>query len=134
MLDEFIQRHDPIEKAKRAEKKIVKKQESIDSSSQKTEAAEAIDHKPIVDKNTMPSFVLRRTPLTAELKHELALRDQSQCAHIYPDGSKCKARQWLHVHHIKEVSRGGTNDPVNLLTLCSAHHRLLHYQRERGVV
>jgi len=32
----------------------------------------------------------------------------------------------LHVHHIIEKSKGGSNNPSNLITLCEKHHKLLH--------
>lgn len=32
----------------------------------------------------------------------------------------------LHVHHIKFKSDGGSNNPNNLITLCSKHHKMLH--------
>lgn len=37
---------------------------------------------------------------------------------------KCGAREGLIVHHIIPVSKGGTNRPVNLITLCQACHKL----------
>ena len=32
----------------------------------------------------------------------------------------------VHVHHRRYRSRGGTNNPVNLLALCNAHHSWVH--------
>ena len=37
-----------------------------------------------------------------------------------------------HVHHRRLRSQGGTDDPENLLTLCSAHHRHAHDVDRRG--
>jgi hypothetical protein len=48
------------------------------------------------------------------------------------DGLKCKSRTChsgtgpLHVHHIIPLSRYGTNDPRNLVTLCYSCHRDQH--------
>ena len=42
----------------------------------------------------------------------------------------CGATLALDVHHIVEVSRGGGDDPANLLALCGTHHDLYH----RGVI
>jgi hypothetical protein len=67
-----------------------------------------------------------RTRLTAEVRHEVALRDQAQCAHITANGSRCLNRRWLHVHHKREIARGGGNELENLTTLCSGHHRIHH--------
>ena len=38
----------------------------------------------------------------------------------------CAASRWLHVHHLLHWEDGGTTDPENLVSLCSAHHRAHH--------
>lgn len=48
-------------------------------------------------------------------------RDNYECQEL--DGY-CKGA--LQVHHIITLSKGGTNDPENLLTLCTYHHCLEH--------
>jgi hypothetical protein len=47
------------------------------------------------------------------------------------DRHRCRRRGCLHtrfldIHHLIPRSRGGTNHPVNLVTLCAACHRLAH--------
>ncbi len=42
----------------------------------------------------------------------------------------CDHTKFLEVHHIKPRSDGGGNDPENLITLCSACHRLWHEKQE----
>ena len=39
----------------------------------------------------------------------------------------------LEVHHIKPLSKGGTNEQDNLRTLCRGCHIALHYPRPRKV-
>jgi 5-methylcytosine-specific restriction endonuclease McrA len=47
-------------------------------------------------------------------------RDKYQC-------KKCKAKNTkLHVHHIVFRSKGGSNTPSNLITLCESCHKKLH--------
>ena len=41
-------------------------------------------------------------------------------------GRKIKHSQKLHVHHIQFRSKGGTNTPTNLVTLCETCHQDLH--------
>ncbi len=41
-------------------------------------------------------------------------------------GRKIKHSQKLHVHHIQFRSKGGTNTPANLVTLCETCHQDLH--------
>jgi 5-methylcytosine-specific restriction endonuclease McrA len=42
----------------------------------------------------------------------------------------CEHTKFLEVHHIKPRIEGGGNDPENLVTLCSACHRLVHEKPE----
>jgi 5-methylcytosine-specific restriction endonuclease McrA len=67
-----------------------------------------------------------RRPLSASEKHAVFLRDQGRCTFMNERGERCNADRWLHVHHIKPVSQGGTNDLANLTVICSAHHDLVH--------
>lgn len=38
----------------------------------------------------------------------------------------CGRTRWTQAHHVLHWSQGGPTDASNLLTLCHAHHRLLH--------
>jgi hypothetical protein len=38
----------------------------------------------------------------------------------------CGRTRWLHCHHLKPWSDGGTTNLDNLLSLCGFHHRLIH--------
>ena len=38
----------------------------------------------------------------------------------------CRSSRWIHIHHILAREHGGTNEPSNLVCLCSAHHQALH--------
>jgi 5-methylcytosine-specific restriction endonuclease McrA len=67
-----------------------------------------------------------RVPLRAHEKHAVLARDQGRCTHVGPDGQRCTSERWLHLHHIQPVANGGANAPVNLTTLCSFHHDLVH--------
>lgn len=99
---EYNQRHDPVEKAKRAMEKKAK---------------------PKIEKVCAPRFLEsdapKREPFTAAQKHAVFARDGGQCTFIDASGQRCENRRWLHVHHIIHVKDGGTNDPENLTTYCS---------------
>jgi hypothetical protein len=41
----------------------------------------------------------------------------------------CRNAVFLDLHHRKLRSRGGENTLENLVTLCGAHHRAVHYGR-----
>ncbi len=53
--------------------------------------------------------------------HPILRRDRHRCA--VPG---CSSRDHLEVHHLWFRARGGTHHPWNLITLCRAHHALLH--------
>jgi hypothetical protein len=57
-----------------------------------------------------------REPIRAKLRYDILTRDKFRCVKC---GAKQDERTQLHVDHIKPVSRGGTNDPSNLQTLCA---------------
>ena len=107
VLEEFVERHDPVRKSERA-----------------------LMRKPVAQTQAVKKLhVLRRVALNAALKHQVALRDQNQCTHIDRDGTRCQTKQWLDIHHVKEVVHGGTNELQNLRTLCSAHHKVRHFRQ-----
>lgn len=100
-LEVYLDKSDPVRKAERASRKI-KAANQISAAAQ-----------------------YRRIPLTAEQKHAVFLRDKGKCTHLV-EGQRCNSDKWTQTHHIIPVSRGGTNDPENLTTLCSFHHDLVH--------
>jgi 5-methylcytosine-specific restriction endonuclease McrA len=57
-------------------------------------------------------------PATARL---VLRRDRGRC-----QVPGCRSSRWIHIHHIIPREHGGTNDPSNLICLCSAHHQSLH--------
>lgn len=48
-------------------------------------------------------------------------RDRERCR-----APGCRCRLWLDVHHVKPRHLGGTHTVENLVTLCPAHHRMVH--------
>jgi hypothetical protein len=38
----------------------------------------------------------------------------------------CRNGLFIDLHHLKKLRDGGPNDPENLITLCSSHHRQHH--------
>lgn len=54
-----------------------------------------------------------------ELSNRIKARDGWKCV-------ECGSRDRLHVHHIIPISKGGTHDPSNLITLCWRCHAKKH--------
>jgi hypothetical protein len=61
------------------------------------------------------------TTISPRVRREVLARDRHRC-----QAPGCGRTQFLEVHHITARSRGGSNQPENLLSLCSACHRLWH--------
>lgn len=64
------------------------------------------------------------TTIPPRVRREVLARDRHRCR-----TPGCHHTRFLEVHHVVARQRGGTNEPANLVTLCSACHRLWH---ERG--
>ena len=102
----YLEKKDPVEKAKRIEAKT---------------GPQASD---VTGQARQPAF--RRRPLPAALEWQVLLRDGGQCTHKGAKGLRCTQRRWLQVHHIQLLSEGGADRLENLTTLCFAHHRMQH--------
>ncbi len=141
LVDEFIERNDPIRKAERnsSGRRSKKVETASIESVQGVERGDTKHGTCRVDdwisagkdgescksfvKHKMPSA---RTALPAVVKHAVTLRDLRQCTHVNVYGKRCSHTKWLDVHHIVPVAKGGSDDVANLTTLCSAHHRMVH--------
>jgi hypothetical protein len=87
--------------------------------------AETVDNGVRVARCIFPDVALdgRQTygPYWKTISQSVLVRDDYCCRH--GDGT-CNGP--LQIHHIRPLSRGGTNDLLNLLTLCRYHHGLQH--------
>ncbi len=141
MIDLFLEKRDPVEKAKRIlDKKPVSRQV------QKTKLEEnaprikgnaehgSLDKKAWVSQKTdeyggnqinkdFQNFL--RRPIPAQIRHKVHLRDKGKCTH-----SNCDQQRWLDLHHVIPVKQGGQNTLENLRTLCAAHHKIEHLEGE----
>jgi len=133
LADYYIEREDPVKKAERALAKRAAA-ESDPANSERSERTESVRSESDCSesarsKSRVPSRNSahpKRKPLTAHELHTVNARDGRRCAFIDANGNRCPNERWLHVHHLQGVVRGGTNDPANLITLCSRHHQLVH--------
>ncbi len=74
------------------------------------------------DRNTKKT----RPGASSKNLHKVHHRDRGRCQFKHSNGKFCGERKWLHVHHRKPKSEGGGDEPENLVTLCAAHHRMVH--------
>jgi hypothetical protein len=104
MVEVYLERNDPVLKAKRCLKK--RSQDPI--------------QKPVPGQMQIPR------PLPTRVKHQVHVRDRHQCTHVDRNGDRCPNQRWLEIHHLKSFAQGGLHEISNLVTLCSAHHAHLH--------
>ncbi len=69
-----------------------------------------------------PKPARTRAALSRRTRDAVIARDGGRCTFSTPDGQRCNSRRFLEVDHIQPRSCGGTDDPLNLRTLCSSHH------------
>jgi hypothetical protein len=155
---EYVERHDPVRKAERAQKRREKeKSKASDSADLRQSEANSVRTDSGSDQNARRDSEEnqsvrpngpkrnRRIRLTAEENHAVNARDHGRCTFVDEHGDRCPNERWLETHHKIKVSEGGTNHPSNLATLCSFHHDLVHqvslpldgqvtWLRERGRV
>jgi hypothetical protein len=77
---------------------------------------ETIVVEPIVVKKKKPRYQMNN-----DLKILILKRDGQRC-------TKCKSKLCLHIHHIVHRENGGSDDEINLITLCE----LCHAEEHRG--
>ena len=124
-LESALEKHDPILKAERAEKrkqKLEQKEQISEKQEENNIKKEKSPHAACPGTGSKKP----RKPLPQKLVHELQRRDRQRCTYVSPNGKRCRGKRWLHFHHILAVARGGKDVLDNLKTLCSAHHRLVH--------
>ncbi len=130
-LKEYIRRFDPVEKAKRMALRKQKVGNGKCGQKKKAGQAESAEYPSFAtdlknEELCLNRVTSKRKPLTAEQRHAVNLRDGGRCVHQDAEGKQCLSDRWVEIHHVREVSRGGSNEPENLVTLCSFHHAMFH--------
>ena len=129
-LETTIEKVDPIRKAKRAKKRGEKK------TKQEKELNSKVSKSPPMNKENQESIHVgkarpgtrsgSRKALPKSTVDAINRRDEAQCTYVASNSKRCTQTRWLDFHHVLEHSKGGSDDLQNLVTLCHAHHRLLH--------
>jgi hypothetical protein len=148
-LQEFVEKHDPVKKAERQKERQQKKQSAVQASEQPSVTEDSKETKSITETDAPKNESVTdanpegdetesvtnyksetekagRQSISAAIIHEVNRRDGGQCTYVSPDGRRCECNRFLHFHHVKPVSHGGENTVENLITICAAHHRLIH--------
>jgi len=59
--------------------------------------------------------------IPAAVRRLVLARDHHRC--VVPG---CRSSRFIDVHHLRRRAAGGDHQPLNLATMCSSHHLLLH--------
>ena len=105
-MDSFLEKHDP---SARRERRELRKQKAI---------AGSREQRPHRD------TAARARHVPAQVRDQVFLRDQGQCAYVSPGGRRCGSAYVLQIDHIQPVARGGASTADNLRLLCAYHNRL----------
>jgi hypothetical protein len=109
VLEEFVQRHDPIKVAERAEKRKA--------------------HAPAPVPAARPAYKNgKRTATPKAMANEALRKAGGACTHLDSRGVRCTNRRYLQKHHPHFVSRGGVHCAQNLSVLCRFHHHAMHHR------
>ncbi|HEX6791861.1 MAG TPA: HNH endonuclease signature motif containing protein [Candidatus Krumholzibacteria bacterium] len=101
LLDEFIERHDPVNKQERRQRKL-------------KGAASVAEQPAVPGKRYIPAAV----------RDEVFQRDGGKCTFVGTSGNRCGSTLAIQLDHIVPVALGGTSTPANLRLLCAKHNRL----------
>ena len=147
LLEFFLQRQDPVERAKRALSAEIAEQptawQRLRAQQNRATAAVSVSGKDSRNqgchRNNAPAsvpgthnFAPAQSPnkagrfIPSHIKHVINMRDQGQCTQVDKTGERCESQRWLEIHHKIPIARNGTNDIWNLQTLCHAHHKQQH--------
>ena len=147
-LDAYLFKHDPLLKAERARDRAIIRAAKFPTAKlkEKTELKEKKEEEDVAQptpieielgpgqvkgveqasRSSIPKA--RRETIPSVLRHAVYMRDGGQCTFRNDKGERCASRRWIDTHHIVGISEGGTNAIENLTTLCSSHHRLIHWR------
>jgi len=121
ILEVYLQKLDPVEKAKRN-----LKAQNKEGSLAINDASASVPGTHSLAQNLNKRRQHGQRYIPSQIKHQVNLRDKRQCAHTSEDGQKCENQRWLEIHHRIPLSKNGTNEVQNLQTLCYVHHRQRH--------
>lgn len=77
---------------------------------------------------------VRRTALPAAVRHAVHRRDGGRCQATRANGERCQSRRFVHLHHVREKSKGGSDSVDNLVTVCASCHRTWHSTNDQAAL
>jgi hypothetical protein len=133
-LKAYLEKHDPLEKAKRSQARAEKSNAIAPVARQEKFRVQHVksqtrNERQYDARETRQNQARKRHLYPASLEHQINLRDLRQCTETDSTGQRCQEKRWLEFHHVIPLEMGGQDTLENMTTLCWAHHRLLHHFR-----
>jgi len=125
-VGDLLTKRDPMRKAERAAAKHGPKGSDVGSRNNTVENNNAAvppraEDQPIAAARQPQNTAGRYIP--AAVRHQVWRRDQGQCRHMHPDGTRCHERMMLELDHIGLYCRGGGHSASNLQLKCRLHNQ-----------
>ena len=128
-VGDLLTKRDPMRKAERAAARqrnldddLGGRNNNVENTFENNNAAVASPH----DGPTIAAARQRENTagryIPAAVRHQVWLRDQGQCAHMHPDGSRCQEKMMIELDHIDLHCRGGEHSASNLQVKCRLHN------------
>ena len=116
VLDEFLQRHDPVVKAERLATKHTKKR--FGDEPNKSVEPVGCGSKPTASSSKSSRYI------PATIKHGVVKREGYRCSYESASGVRCEATRYLEFDHVTPFALNGRSDSAeNIRLLCSEHNR-----------
>ena len=75
-------------------------------------------------KSTVPGNSKPSRHISADVRREVAERDERRCTFVDDEGNRCSATAWLEFDHARAKAKGGGEPAGNIRLRCRAHNRL----------
>jgi len=122
MASSYIEKNDPVIKAEKAHEKQVKKNKAAKASVKAKSK--------IKGSHSLGNVKGAGHKVPAGIRGKVFFRDKGLCQFKDTSGNACNEKRFIELHHIKPRSLGGSNTLENLISLCSAHHKLIHFRTD----
>ena len=128
-LGDLLTKRDPVRKAERAAARhghrddgLGSRNNTIENNVENNDAALAVPKVGPTIAATRQQHNRQGRFIPAAVRHQVWLRDQGQCTHMHPDGSRCQERMMIELDHINLYCRGGEHSASNLQLKCRLHN------------
>jgi 5-methylcytosine-specific restriction endonuclease McrA len=128
-VGDLLTKRDPLRKAERAAARQRNLDDDLGSRNNNVEKTVENNDAAVAAPKEGPTIAATRQQqniagryIPAAVRHQVWLRDQGQCTHMHPDGSRCQEKMMIELDHINLYCRGGEHSASNLQVKCRLHN------------